>query len=657
MRNSLIHGSLPGRKRTPRRRSIRLDVFQLEDRTLMSTALAPRTSHDAFLAATARVKESRPAIRANSPPHQLVRPLPSIPPLARLGYYLTTNIDHEKNFVPHFVQLDQEPYFSAVDAKLQNPDTDVYVLVHGYAPGFETWVRNYAFGVPGNPKLPGTGQILDWWQTIPANYYKGKSNPEYKQIEKYNTDDAGAESPWLLDGYTAQATRVSSPVLVSANGLAPDLVASDPNAVVLAYSWLDDSATNNFSKPIDGVKIPEDAYKSEARTTLNGERLAMALEQVLPSDFGGKLQLIGHSHGSKVATVAAVALTHADPKPITVNQLTILDSPESDAGDFGYTGALLAEIGATNDNWFFLSNLNISKTPSPATPTSPPSTFVDNYISALDEAYTQISYPGSSSELENVVDVNLRDFPDFIANPANVHSYAAYWYAGSSEGSTTTNGYQSGRMWSPLLPGNTGDNKPPQNLYFNYYTQSPVWPADNAQYYLRFTIGLPNNPVFDPVDLTTISKTPGASKTNNSVTLTQEDKSSSQSYIGSFQTAHKWSAGLTFNYNFTNYVQGDMLNIYDKTPGGQYELAFVIDPNQVPAQTDALQGTISLGSRSIATYDLKFALTSTTPNSTSSVTVSNLMQYANPGTKVSSSDLGKRRSFPEIIQGSTESSM
>ncbi len=290
MHNSLIHGSFPGRKQTPRRRSARLDVFKLEDRTLMSTALAPGTSHDAFLAATARVKESGPAIRANSPPHQLVRPLPSIPPLARLGYYLTTNIDHEKNFVPHFVQLDQEPFLSAVDAKLQNPDTDVYVLVHGYAPGFETWVRNY-----------------------------------------------------------------------------------------------------------------------------------------------------------------------------------------------------------------------------------------------------------------------------------------------------------------------------------------------------------------DPVDLTTISKTPGASTTKNSVTLTQQDNSSSQSYIGSFQTAHKWSAGLTFNYNFTNYVQGDMLNIYDKTPGGQYELAFVIDPNQVPAQTDALQGTISLGSRSIATYDLKFALTSTTPNSTSSVTVSNLMQYANPGTKNPSGVHGKRR--------------
>ncbi len=342
--------------------------------------------------------------------------------------------------------------------------------------------------------------------------------------------------------------------------------------------------------------------------------------------------MIGHSHGSKVATVAAVALTHA-PTPVTVNQLTILDSPESDAGDTGYTGALLAEIGATNDNWFFLQDLKTSKTPSPATQTSPPSTFVDNYISLFDEPYTEITYPGSGTNLSNVVDVNLRDYPDLVDNPTNLHSYPAYWYAGSSEGTTTTNGYKSGRMWSPLLPGNTGANNPPQNLPYNYYTQPLAWHYSNEQYDLGkviFTSSI--NPVFDPLDLTTIKTTPGALETDgDSVTLTQ-NKSTSQSYIGSFKTAQKWSAGLTFNYDFAHFVPGDMLNIYDKTGDGKWQLAFVMDPNQVPAQTDALQGTISLGSESLTSYDLKFTLTSTAPNSTSSVTVSNLMQYANPGT-------------------------
>ena len=125
---------------------------------------------------------SRSVVRVNFPLDQLVRPLPSISPLARLGYYLTTNTDHEQNFVPHFVLLDQGSFLSDVEAKLQNPDTDVYVLVHGYAPGFASWVRNYAYGVPGNPKLPGTGQILDWWQTIPANYYRPASNAVYHDL-------------------------------------------------------------------------------------------------------------------------------------------------------------------------------------------------------------------------------------------------------------------------------------------------------------------------------------------------------------------------------------------------------------------------------------------------------------------------------------------
>ncbi len=114
-----------------------------------------------------------------------------------------------------------------------------------------------------------------------SNYPGGKSNPEYKYVKSFDTNGAGAESPWLLDGYTTPGSGIESHILVAAQGLAPDLVASDPNAVVLAYSWLDDSATKEASIPIVGGSIPLDAYKSEARTTLNGERLAMALEQVL----------------------------------------------------------------------------------------------------------------------------------------------------------------------------------------------------------------------------------------------------------------------------------------------------------------------------------------------------------------------------------------
>jgi hypothetical protein len=595
----------------------------------MATALAPPSAHGSFLAAASLVKPTKAHVRAAAPTHQTVAPLPplpSVPLIQRLGFYVTSNPGQVAGFVPHFVQVNQGN-LQAVEARLRNPNAHVYVLVHGYAPGFEDWVRNYAFGTG---KLKGTGKILDWWQTIPSNYFGGKSNPTYKFIQSFDPNKVGAESPWLLDGYTTPGSGPGSDLLVSANGLAPDLVASDPNAVVLAYSWLDDSATSTktITIPIAGYSfsIPQDAYKSEARTAMNGERLAMALQQVLGTHFQGKLQLIGHSHGSKVATVAAVALTRA-ANPITPTQLTILDSPESDAGTTGYTGALLAEIGATNDNWIFLNDLAISKVPSSN------STFVDNYISALDEPFTEITYPGSSKGLANVVDVNLYDFPDLVHNPLNVHSYAAFWYAGSSEGTATTKGYSTGRKWSPLLPGNTGPNMPPRNLPSNYYTQSQFWPIEDSQYFVRPVL-FPSSidPKFDPVSLTATSSSPRVQATTvDSVTLTQQ-KSTSQTFTGSFTTARQWSAGLTFNYQFTHLAKGDMLNIYDKTPNGQWQLAFVMDPNAVLSQTKPLQGTISLGSFSIATYDLKFTLTSTTRNSTSSVKIDNIMQYANPST-------------------------
>jgi hypothetical protein len=57
---------------------------------------------------------------------------------------------------------------------------------------------------------------------------------------------------------------------VSPAGLAWQLLQSDPSAVVLAYSWIDDSATT----------LPA---TSEARTALNGARLARALTEALPA--------------------------------------------------------------------------------------------------------------------------------------------------------------------------------------------------------------------------------------------------------------------------------------------------------------------------------------------------------------------------------------
>ena len=58
--------------------------------------------------------------------------------------------------------------------------------------------------------------------------------------------------------------------------MAAAITRDDPTATVLGFSWLDDAAT---------ALSPFDAWQSEARTDLNGQRLAAALGQVLAPGF------------------------------------------------------------------------------------------------------------------------------------------------------------------------------------------------------------------------------------------------------------------------------------------------------------------------------------------------------------------------------------
>ena len=525
------------------------------------------TAHGLFVAASSSVTDSTPAALAAS-----ANPIsPSLTPIERLAYYDPTS----GQFVP----------VTPDDPRLVGKD--VYVLVHGWAPGYNTWVKKDA----------ALGQVLEWWQTFPGQ-------------AGYNASISGGLPPaseWLLDGHTEGS------IVVSSTGMVQDILASDPNAAVLAYSWIDDSAT-----PVSAYTgIPEDAYRSEAMTALNGERLAVGLEQVLGSEaqFHGKLQLIGHSHGSKVATVAAVALTDA-ASPITVNQLTILDSPESSDTDLGYA---LAEDGASNNDWYFLQDLNINRQ-------NPAATFVDNYISYFDEPFDVISYPGSNSNLSQVVDVSLDAEPYSATDPSGQHSYAAFWYAGSSEPALTY-GNTVGREWSPLLAANTGPTNPPQNLSSSYQQSWDSWNySQSNQFDLNTYTPSPLNPVFNPVALPAKS-TPGVDVTNSdqgaTVQLTQQN-GSLQSYTGKFTTAGFLHGirGITFTYQFQNPAPGDELTI--SIDG---DLAFVMDASLVESQSGP--GTITVGDLlGDQSHTLTFTLTSTQPNSTSSVIVSNLRQFA-----------------------------
>ena len=197
--------------------------------------------------------------------------------------------------------------------------------------------------------------------------------------------------------------------------LADAIVKDDPGATVLGFSWIDDSAT---------TYSPFQAWRSEAKTDLNGQRLAAALGQLLAPGYdtsGGRVHLVGHSHGAKVATVAAIALERPPA------QLTLVDSPED----------VLARLpGAANHLEGYLPLLPIG--------TDPGDTFVDSYFSIAGELY------GTFPALERVVDVQLvpAQYPlASIAGLIDRHAYPIDWYTKSAEDLAADVGF----AWSPLI--------------------------------------------------------------------------------------------------------------------------------------------------------------------------------------------------------------
>ncbi len=273
---------------------------------------------------------------------------------------------------------------------------NVYVLVHGWAAGYRAAVERWR----------GPGPLLAW-------------------------------SPAAVD---AQGERM----FTSFFPLAAAITRDDPGATVLGFSWIDDSAT---------AYSPFQAWRSEAKTDLNGQRLARGLGQVLAPGYdasGGRIHLIGHSHGAKVATVAAIAL---DRPPA---QLTLLDSPED----------VLARLpGAANHLEGYLPLLPIG--------TGPDDTFVDSYFSIAGERY------GTFPALERVVDVQLLPAQYPLASIAGLidrHAYPIDWYTKSADDLAADVGF----AWSPLV------GHPPDCLACNFgqdwtTPEGKVVPADELR--------------------------------------------------------------------------------------------------------------------------------------------------------------------------------
>lgn len=361
----------------------------------------PSTQHPSTTLAAETPEPAAPADICSSP----VRPAGAIDIVDRFGRWALGTQSLGKG-------ADPQKAFKAVSASslgnLEN--TNVYVVTHGWAPGWNEAV------------LRAKSKIL-WWSTAagvnPSDF--GACDPK-RQTCEWPSDFAWTGSSTTYEG---------RPFVISQKGLLPSIVANDPNALVLAYSWLDDSATEGST-----LADLECAYHSERYTNLNGLRLASGLRTILGDRFWdlsrrNSLHLIGHSHGSKVVTTAAWAL---QKNGLQVDQLTILDSPENFE---------TRESGAANFNWLYLADMSISTQPRKG---KPQAIFVDNYVSEFSFPYTDFAVLGG------VVDVSLDPQKLYTLDPGDDHTYAATWYAGAAaEGRSLQPPVLVGLDWSPVL--------------------------------------------------------------------------------------------------------------------------------------------------------------------------------------------------------------
>ncbi len=469
---------------------------------------------------------------------------------------------------------------------------NVYLITHGWMPGYRTWVNS----LQTQKFLPVAWQT---WQ-----------NPQI---------DSGIvpAMPWLY-----QPSRGDDPdVKISALGLAQQIHKVDPTAAILVYSWIDDSATQTFAK------YPESVYNSEGYTTMNGMRMAEAVTQALAPGYAngtGQVHLIGHSHGARVATVAAVALQNAAEASNTrniVGQLTLLDSPEDDQAYNHLNNPI--DIDGANFDWFYLSQLHIARTVAlsgtvaadgtdvtvdstanlvagmgvsvggnspfttidkivdgqhftlnaPATPgsasfqfTPPPGyIFVDSYVSFYGSSYNNfvVNDPDqgiNNQALSNVVDVDLNPLPFGEFDYALEHEYSANWYAGSG----ATSSAPIGLLWSPLLP------KAQKNLPSSL---AQTWTDSTLNYAHEFLLGPESSPAtisptFSSLGLQEDSGglSGDASVTTNTdgsistVTLT-DDTTPQPEFQGYFYKQSDSYVGVSFNYDFSKVNDGAQLQI------------------------------------------------------------------------------------------------
>jgi hypothetical protein len=457
---------------------------------------------------------------------------------------------------------------------------DLYVIAHGWAPGFLEDVLLHS--TPGDP--------LKVWQTV---QFPGGISPQ------------GPDARWLFDGIDQ----------VSVEGLAKAISAADPNAVVLAYSWIDQSGTAGGGSidPTDPAPLLG-AAQSESYTQLNGLQMAEAIKAALSPNFfadQGLIHLMGHSHGSKVATVAALALQVAG---VPVTQLTTLESPESgpsptitvDGIQFNVPPQHFAGlIDATNFLWYYMQQMNVNPNDNVVSTTSgtraavPAAqgqlpgqfpTYIDNYYSQAGfgeplggvQPLTAV-FPNAQS-LSPIADVNLHPeilypLPTDFSSPTALsqaiqtivgsHDYPPPWYAQASIDPPPPPNAPDGLAWSPLLNATPPSGGP--GLYKQTWTQNVF----NQQFILSASS---QPPTFTPVavpfqyadqyqvgavsDNGTGTITLGAGTSANPLSLLATTFTPLANVSQGTNKSNLLGTGLSFKFQFANPAPGDRLVIW-----------------------------------------------------------------------------------------------
>lgn len=537
---------------------------------------------------------------------------------------------------------------------------NLYVVAHGWAPGFTEDVLLHS--TPGNP--------LKSWQTV---QFPGGI-------------PAGADPQWLYTGINQ----------VSAEGLAQAITDVDPNAIVLAFSWIDDSATplspNANTANLSAVSSLLLASESESDTQVNGLRLASAVEQAIaPSFFTNKglVHLLGHSHGAKVATVAALSMQEAN---VPVTQLSLFESPEDGPNvQQPLPVGLLHAPGlgsAQNFLWYYLQQMQLSLTPLQDNGrTANNQTLVDNYFSqyGFGDPLAGFSNPAQAGlidvQLHPEVLYGLPTASDFEKNPqkalaelANTlfgsHDYPPPWYA---QASLLTD---AALQWSPLINPTVAPGLSP--IYQQNWTPTPpnTNPIFSQQYDLTTTGISPTGytPTFTPLQFAeqyqvgqvTVGDAPASGQ---SQTITLGGDSSPMSVAALTFTPNSAifendtnkgipGNGLDFQFQFVNAAPGDRLVVWTRgmsnltiplggvTSGNLgYQSLQVFDMVGTTAGSTKQGATISLDSFANSTL-IEGGLSATRiplfgftllhgPNSNSSVVISSLRQF-NDGTQPAS---------------------